>query len=99
MKATSASRFGAFVIDAIIVLFVSGLIVGFLPTTKKYDAAAEKQSELIDKILSTEVELDKAYDEIYEIRYELDKRTTQQPELPHHLLPDVAGEYRGARSL
>lgn len=75
MKATSASRFGAFVIDAIIVLFVSGLIVGFLPTTKKYEAAAEKQSELIDKILSTEVELDKAYDEIYEIRYELDKES------------------------
>ena len=71
MKARTASRIGAFVVDCFIVAVIVTLLTGFLPTSKKYDEAYDKQNEIVESVVKGEKELDEIYDDLYETRYTL----------------------------
>ncbi len=75
MKARTASRIGAFVVDCFIVAVIITLLTGFLPTSKKYDEAYDKQNEIIESVVKGEKELDEIYDDLYETRYTLDRES------------------------
>ena len=73
MKASTISRIGAVLIDSIIIAILVGIVTGFLPTTEKYDDAYERQKRIVDKVFSGESDIDN--DELYEIKYDLDKES------------------------
>lgn len=75
MKANTLSRIVAYFIDIIIIYFIATIITGFLPRSITYEKAVEKETKIIDKATSGDYEIEEMLDELYEVRYDIDKET------------------------
>lgn len=75
MKANIMPRIAAYFIDILLITFVSVLITGFLPRSTVYEKAVEKENKIIEKASNGEAKFDELLDELYEVRYDIDKET------------------------
>lgn len=73
MKPLFIKRTLAFIIDITIVLFVSTLIVSFMPANEKVDKLSEKLNEVINKTTEKKVNIKQYMNEIDKINYEMTK--------------------------
>ena len=75
MKANTIYRIGAYIVDVVLIAFLVSIITSFVPQSDKYKESVEKENKLLDSYFSNDVTIDEMLDDMYELRYNIDKET------------------------
>lgn len=75
MKPLFSRRLCAYLIDIIIVLFISVSVTSFIPTSEKVKTLTEKMNEVVTLASEKEISFEKYSTEINNINYDLTKET------------------------
>ena len=73
MEAHLLQRICAYMVDVILVSLLISLTTSWIPASKKYEEAVEKEKALVERVNSGDIQLKDVYDEYFEINYTLDK--------------------------
>ena len=75
MKATFTQRLFAFIVDAIILGFISTLIISFIPINDASKRLYEQQEEVIKDYTDKKITMDKYVNEMLDINYDISRQT------------------------
>ena len=73
IEAHTFQRIGAYIIDILIVAFISVLLTMWIPKSEKYQKAVEEESTLISDYSDKKINESEYIDKMYEARYTIEK--------------------------
>lgn len=72
-NAHTLQRIGAYIIDILLIAFLSVLLTMWIPKSEKYKAAIEEESNLLSDYSDKKINESKYIDRMYEARYTIEK--------------------------
>ena len=72
-NAHTLQRIGAYIIDILLIAFLSVLLTMWIPKSEKYKAAVEEESNLLSDYSDKKINESEYIDRMYEARYTIEK--------------------------